>query len=138
MPVVERVKLAINLVGSRDRRELIYINDRRLRRGVFSYAASCRLRGVNMSSINIPSIPSSIRWTIQKDGAVLLNVESGLMYSVNEVGSLIWERLSQGVGLDEIATSIADGFGISIEDARNDVRSFVGDLLLKRLIAAEA
>jgi len=87
-----------------------------------------------MSGIETRSISPSVRCVIREDGAVLLDIESGLMYSVNGVGGLIWEKLSQGIDLEEIAVSLAAQFGIAIEESRQDVQTFVNDLIHNRLL----
>lgn len=94
-----------------------------------------------MSAVNTPtsspslSIPPSVRCVVQEDGAVLLNIESGLMYSVNHVGSLIWKKLDEGSTVEEIAVFISGHCGIPIDDSRQDVQMFVNDLMRNRLVA---
>src|SRR2546423_7552409 len=41
-------------------------------------------------------LSENVRETITQDGAVLLDIEQGLCFSMNPVGARIWEMLKQG------------------------------------------
>lgn len=69
------------------------------------------------------------------DGGVLLDIDQNLMFSVNVVGSTIWQKLEGGVSADQIAKEIAEEFGLPLDQARADVTSFIEDLRAHKLIA---
>lgn len=77
---------------------------------------------------------SSVRITETQDGAVVLDVEQGLCFSVNSIGVLIWTRLVNGCELEQIAQHIAAVFKISLEQARNDTEEFLQVLFEKQLV----
>jgi len=69
-----------------------------------------------------------ITWRIVDGTAVLLNLESGFYYTLNEVGTKIWELLSKGHASDEIAELIQDKFEISKSSVRKDIDSLISEL----------
>jgi Coenzyme PQQ synthesis protein D (PqqD) len=38
---------------------------------------------------------------------IVTDIQQGLMFAVNPVGSLIWERLTEGLSPDEVARQLA-------------------------------
>jgi hypothetical protein len=71
------------------------------------------------------AISSTIRRTETPDGAVLLDVERGQMFSVNGMGSKILELLDSKIDEAEIAAQLSATYGIDLERARADVREFL-------------
>lgn len=56
------------------------------------------------------------------------------VFPVNETGVFIWERLSEGQSLDEIAEAMTESFAVAMEDAVNDCRTFVDELVSRQLV----
>ena len=52
--------------------------------------------------------PSHLRSIVDHDGAVILDIKRDRFFSLNVVGSYIWERLLKGEGLDQIARELAE------------------------------
>lgn len=79
-------------------------------------------------------IAGSIRSTHNRDGAIVLKLQSGEMFSLNVVGSRILEMVKSG-DLDEamIIEHISYEFGITQEIAAKDVREFLQSLVGHRL-----
>lgn len=73
-------------------------------------------------------ISSAIKRTLTPDGAVLLDVEKGRMFSLNPVGSEILELIARGLGEDEVARQLSAVYGQDVETVRADVREFLGKL----------
>ena len=67
--------------------------------------------------------------------AVIINLASGIYYSADGVGGLVWNRLEEGLRLADIAAEIAALYDVSAEQARTDVLSFANDLLKEDLVA---
>lgn len=68
-------------------------------------------------------IPADIRETTSQDGAVLLDIEQGICFSLNPVGLKIWELLKQGQSIDKVADTLANEFPISRQQILADTRS---------------
>ena len=79
------------------------------------------------------NIPAHIRSVVDHDGAVILDVKRDQFFSMNPVGSYIWERLLKDEGLDQIAKAIAEKTGAEISVVIADVNDFVAEVKNKGL-----
>lgn len=79
-------------------------------------------------------ISEHVRTTITQDGAVLMNIKGGDMVTLNPIGSIIWQQLSEGRSPEGIALCLAADFGISREQALTDVNEFVQQLEAQQLL----
>ena len=66
------------------------------------------------------------------DATVLLDVERGQYYTLNEVASRTWELLVAGEPLIEILRCLGDEFEVAAETLQADTHA-----LLRRLVEAE-
>lgn len=73
-------------------------------------------------------ISTAIRKTETPDGAILLDIERGQMFSVNGVGSRILELLGTGLDEAEIAGQLSATCGVDLEQVRVDVHDFLETL----------
>jgi len=62
---------------------------------------------MNNSAIKVAK---GVRETVNQDGAVLLDIEQGLCFSLNPVGTRIWEMIKDGRSVDEIADALEEEF----------------------------
>lgn len=67
--------------------------------------------------------------------AVLINLASGLYYSMDEVGGYIWSMIVHGSSVEQVADAVAARYAVPLERARHDVRMLVRQLLDEKLIA---
>jgi hypothetical protein len=98
-------------------------------------------RGVamNTSHFELPGRPSnSVRETENQDGAVLLDIQQGLCFSINPIGSKIWNMMKQEQSFDEIVDNLAVEFSIPKEQVRGDVMEFATLLHQKGLLLSTA
>ena len=79
-------------------------------------------------------IAPGVRETASEDGAVLLDIEQGICFSLNPVGLRIWELLKKRYSVDQIADSLAQNFPVSRSQLLSDVVEFLQSLEGKRLI----
>jgi coenzyme PQQ synthesis protein D (PqqD) len=79
-------------------------------------------------------ISETVRTATNQDGAVLMEISQGQMFSINPIGSRIWQQLNDGRSPDEIAKGFVSDFGISREQALNDVNEFVQQLEAQQLV----
>jgi hypothetical protein len=68
------------------------------------------------------------------DEVVLLNIESGGYYGLNEVGARIWCLIQEGRSIGEIIKALVKEYEVSEESLRADVRQFLDDLHSRELI----
>ncbi len=79
-------------------------------------------------------ISEHVRTTMTQDGAMLMNIKGGHMVTLNPIGSIIWQQLSDGHSREQIAAHLASEFGISQEHAIADVNEFLEQLEAQHLI----
>lgn len=80
------------------------------------------------------AIAPGVREVTSEDGAVLLDVEQGVCFSLNPVGLKIWELLKKGCSLEQIADALGREFSVSRTQLVSDASEFIATLEAKRLI----
>ncbi len=63
------------------------------------------------------------------DETILLNLDSGVYYSLNAVASTIWRHLEHGLGRDEITRALTDEYQVGSTRAALDAEAFMRDAL---------
>jgi hypothetical protein len=94
-------------------------------------------QGGNMNepaSITDFTIATGVRETASEDGAVLLDIEQGICFSLNPVGLKVWELLKKRCSLDEIADALAQEFSVPRDQILSDASEFIEALEAKHLI----
>ncbi len=76
----------------------------------------------------------NVFWKKIDGNNVLLNVESGFYYVLNDVASLIWDAWAQDRSPSEIAMLLSSEFKVSFQQAKKDVSHFLTRLKRERLI----
>jgi hypothetical protein len=94
-------------------------------------------RAANMSepaTITDFTIAPGVRETTSEDGAVLLDIEQGICFSLNPVGVRIWELLKKRCSLDQIADTLGQEFPVPRSQLLSDASEFIEALEGKHLI----
>lgn len=65
---------------------------------------------------------------------VLLNIETGLYFGLDELGSMIWSLLAEGMAETAIVQRILDEYDAEPERVRRDVEAFLVQLQGKGLL----
>jgi hypothetical protein len=81
---------------------------------------------------------NSVREMENQDGAVLLDIQQGLCFSINPIGGQIWRMLKQGRSFDQIVDNLVAEFSIPKDQVRGDVMEFVTLLNQKGLLLSTA
>ena len=90
---------------------------------------------VNNSAIKVAK---GVRETVNQDGAVLLDIEQGLCFSLNPVGTRIWEMIKDGRSVDEIADALEEEFRLPRTQLLMDVSDFLKQLENMRLVGNQS
>jgi hypothetical protein len=90
---------------------------------------------VNPSTMEVAK---GVRETVNQDGAVLLDIEQGLCFSLNPVGTRIWEMLKAGRSMNEIADKLAEEFALPRAQLLTDVSEFLRQLQDKKLVGEQS
>ena len=69
---------------------------------------------------------------------VLLNLQSGVYYGLDAVGSRVWQLLTQSRGVDDVCATLIDEYDVSAETLRADVHRLIGELSEKGLVIVES
>ena len=73
--------------------------------------------------------------TAYLDGeAVILDVNSGQYYGLNEVGARIFELVEQPSSVDRIIGLLTDEYSVQGDDVKADLLAFLNDMAKKELI----
>jgi Coenzyme PQQ synthesis protein D (PqqD) len=68
-----------------------------------------------------------------QDGAAILDIEQGMITTLNSTGAFVWQRLRRGEKLDTIVANLAQETGEDVLAVERDVRDFVESLKQNRL-----
>ncbi|MGE5324678.1 MAG: PqqD family protein [Actinomycetota bacterium] len=80
------------------------------------------------------SIPSSVKETASEDGAVLLDVEQGVCFSLNSSGLRIWTLLRQGNNIEQIADALQSDYSVLRPQLLDDLCGFMSELESRKLL----
>lgn len=73
-------------------------------------------------------------WKEISNQVVILHLDSGKYYSLNEVGSLIWKGILDHMSLDDIVDRICSDYDVEEKSARNDAEEMVRNFQQKKFI----
>ena len=81
------------------------------------------LLSISIVKVTLPAVLSTTVWTPLHEGAVIFSTKTEVYYSINAVGTFVWERLSrEGITLDTLCADLQARFtGASPEQLREDV-----------------
>jgi len=84
-----------------------------------------------MNDLKKKSFKLIIKTAVSKTekNAILLNLNSGSYYELNDVAHLIVQNLNDFIGFNEIKKIIIENFDIDEKDCEKDILSFLQDLI---------
>jgi hypothetical protein len=80
------------------------------------------------------TITPGVREVTSEDGAVLLDIEQGICFSLNPVGLKIWDLLKKKSSLDQIVDTLGAEFPVPRDELRSDASAFIESLQAKHLL----
>jgi hypothetical protein len=83
---------------------------------------------------NAVTIPASVIYKKVGDEAVLLQIERGIYYGLDAVGTRIWELLAEGKSQEEARDAIVEEYDVDADTADRDIAALIGELLLHGLV----
>ena len=86
--------------------------------------------------IKMPAPAAHLRSIIDRDGAVILDIEHDAMLTLNSTGGYVWEKLKQGKLIDEIVCDLARETNTDPTAVDRDVHAFLDELKSKHLLTA--
>lgn len=82
----------------------------------------------------VVTIPPHVHYSKVGDEAVLLNMNEGIYYGLDAVGTRVWELLAAGSDEDEVCDTIVAEYDVDRETAARDLGALLGELLARRLV----
>jgi hypothetical protein len=77
---------------------------------------------------------SQVSTTLSGD-SVILNHKKGEYFTLNEVGSLVWEQMQSGPkNVEELITAVQTEYEISYDECNSDIESLLKDLTNENLV----
>ena len=67
----------------------------------------------------------------------ILHLESGVYYSLNEVGARIWAFIQQSRSVNEVLAALANRYKVESKEIEPDLFAFLEDLRVANLILVE-
>ena len=74
------------------------------------------------------TIPANLTYVSNRDGALILDKPKNAMTPLNSTGAYIWQRLGQGIALDDIIAELANETESDPKAIAADVGLFLEDL----------
>jgi hypothetical protein len=84
------------------------------------------------------TVAPSVLFTEVDREAVLLNHQSGVYFSLDEVGTRIWRLIARGMPLREIHTALLAGYEVAPDAAWEDLVRLVGEMRSQGLVMEDA
>jgi len=76
---------------------------------------------------------SNLVWRIVDDEALILDLSSGVYFSLNPVATDVWQGLQSGASVSAVVAEVAHKYGVDVAIVREDVRQFMEDLKQAKL-----
>jgi len=77
-----------------------------------------------------------LRTVVDQDGAAILDVERGLISTLNPTGAYVWAGIQRGEPVETIVLNLALKTGTEHSIVDRDVREFIANLTANRLLPA--
>jgi len=82
-----------------------------------------------------PTPNPNLIWRVVDGEAILLDTTTGYHFSLDPIGTEIWQGLQSGESVEAIAARISKMYEAEPDVVRNDVSAFVDELRSARLLA---
>lgn len=79
-------------------------------------------------------IPDNVLFQEVDGEAVLLSLDQGCYYGLDELGTRIWKLIQQDLDGDQVVAAIVEEYDVEPDQARRDLDAFLNDLEQSGLI----
>ena len=86
--------------------------------------------------ITLRAKPDEVAAKVIDGEAVLINLATGVYYSMRGSGAFLWSRLEPGSNIALLSAALAARYGLESVQARRDVERLVGELQTEGLLVA--
>jgi len=81
-----------------------------------------------------PAKNKNVAWKVLDGESVVLNLDSGVYFTLNMTGTAVWERIDGATSLEEIGRGLWEQFEITVEQAQRDLLELTQTLLDEGLV----
>ncbi|MFO7536624.1 MAG: PqqD family protein [Chloroflexota bacterium] len=81
-----------------------------------------------------PTVTNEIIWRQLDDNAVIVSPQTGEVRVLNEVGTLIWQMLTDRHSVADIVNHLANNYQVTPQQAQQDVALFLQELHERGLV----
>jgi len=85
-------------------------------------------------TVNYTIDKNNITYRVIDGEAVILNLDKGYYYSLNEVGTRIWEAIDKKKSLNEVLNSLKEKYQLPEKQLEGDLLGLIKDLEKEKLI----
>jgi hypothetical protein len=79
-------------------------------------------------------LSQQLRISVHGDGAVILDIQGGHVFSCNKVGARILTLLQQDISLEQLTEKISSEFQEPADRVRTDLSNFIATLRARELL----
>jgi hypothetical protein len=76
----------------------------------------------------------NVAWKVLDGESVVLNLDSGVYFTLDMTGTAVWERIDGATSLEEIGRGLCEQFEITVEQAQRDLLELTQTLLDEVLV----
>jgi len=91
---------------------------------------------LNLNQCAVPN-KSEITSKVMDGEAIMINLATGIYYSMDKVGGAIWEGVEQEQRLGQILQTVVATYEVSVDQATKDLESLVSQLREENLIVLQ-
>lgn len=77
---------------------------------------------------------NNVVWRFIEDETVILNIDKGFYYTLNEVSGVIWNMLASNKSEDNIISKIVNQYSVDKKTVRKDLKKIISYLKTENLI----
>jgi hypothetical protein len=66
--------------------------------------------------------------------AIIINISTGVYYSMDEAGATVWSLLQAGCSNRQVVERLAELYGVPADEVRQDVERLASEMLAERLV----
>jgi hypothetical protein len=84
------------------------------------------------------TIPEDVIWTDLSDEIVILKLDTGIYFGLDQVGARIWKLIADGRSRDQVLREITSAYETSGEQVARDFDELLSELAQEGLVKAAA
>lgn len=81
------------------------------------------------------TVPKGVMARVVGNETVILDLQSGVYFGLDPVGTDVWQLLSEGMSLADICVALVDKYEVTQAQLEADVARLAGEMLSRGLIA---